>query len=71
MRGLLTANGSAAGVGLDIVLAPRMHGLPFPHILEAIVVAGVFGACYFVAAMILGVPEARATLGRFLLRSRS
>src|SRR6185503_19042124 len=35
--------GSAAGVALDYVVGPHMHGLPFPHILEAIVVAGVFG----------------------------
>ncbi len=45
--------------------------LPFRHISEAILAAGVFGVIYFVAAILLGVPEARATLGRFLLRSRS
>jgi putative peptidoglycan lipid II flippase len=62
--------GAAAGVAIDIVLHPRIGGLPFPHIMEAIVVAGAFGVVYFAAAFLLGVPEARATLGRFLLRSK-
>ena len=57
--------GSAAGVGLDIVVRPHMHGLPIPHILEAILVAGIFGVAYFVAAIVLGVEEAKATLRRF------
>ena len=62
--------GAAAGVAIDIVLHPRIGGLPFPHIMEAIVVAGAFGVVYFAAAFLLGVPEAKATLGRFLLRSK-
>ena len=62
--------GAAAGLGTDMLVHPHMRGLPVPHILEAIIVAGVFGAVYFVVGMLLGVPEARATLGRFLLRSR-
>jgi putative peptidoglycan lipid II flippase len=41
-----------------------------PHIRDGIIVCGIFGVIYFVATMILGVPESRATLGRFLLRSR-
>lgn len=57
--------GAAVGVGLDILLRDRMHGLPAPHILEAIVVAGGFGVVYIVAAILLGVEEARATLRRF------
>jgi len=44
--------------------------LPFHHIFEAIFVCGAFGVVYFGAAALFGVPEARATLGRFLLRSR-
>jgi putative peptidoglycan lipid II flippase len=44
--------------------------LPFRHIGEAIFVCGLYGVVYFVAAMLLRVEEARATLGRFLLRSR-
>lgn len=60
----------AVGLGLDIVVGKRMGTLPFPHILEAIVVAGAFGVAYFLATFILGVPESKATLGRFLLRSK-
>jgi putative peptidoglycan lipid II flippase len=62
--------GAAAGLATDVLVHPHMRGLPVPHVLEAIIVAGVFGAVYFVVGMLLGVPEARATLGRFLLRSR-
>src|SRR5581483_1289308 len=43
----------------------------FPLIRDGILVCGVFGAVYLMATMLLGVPEARATLGRFLLRSRA
>jgi hypothetical protein len=35
-----------------------------------LIVCGIFGVIYFAVAMALGVPEARATMGRFLLRSR-
>ncbi len=62
--------GAAVGVAIDIVLHPRMQSLPVPHILEAIVVAGAFGVAYFLASFLLGVPESKATLGRFLLRSK-
>ena len=41
-----------------------------PHIRDGIIVCGIFGIVYFGATMLVGVPEARATLGRFLLRSR-
>src|SRR5262249_30265105 len=41
-----------------------------PHIRDGIIVCGVFGIVYFAATIMLGVPEARATLGRFLLRSQ-
>lgn len=37
-------------------------------IFEAIIVAGIFGVLYFAAAFVLGVPEVRATLGRFVRR---
>lgn len=42
----------------------------FPPIRDGVIVCGIFGVVYFVAAILLGVPEARATLGRFLLRSK-
>ncbi len=32
----------------------------------AVVLAGIYGVVYFAAAVALGVPEARRTLGRFL-----
>ncbi|HEY3055509.1 MAG TPA: murein biosynthesis integral membrane protein MurJ [Thermoanaerobaculia bacterium] len=45
--------------------------ISFHHIIQAVLVCGVFGLIYFGVATVMGVPEARATLGRFLLRSRS
>jgi putative peptidoglycan lipid II flippase len=49
-------------------------GAHLPHILpktrDGLIVCGVYGIVYFASAMLLGVPEARATMGRFLLRSR-
>lgn len=68
---------SALAAGFGSLAFDRFLGrgvsaqLPMRHISEAILAAGVFGVVYFVAAILLGVPEARATLGRFLLRSRS
>jgi putative peptidoglycan lipid II flippase len=50
---------AGAGVASDVFL-PAFH-----HIVRAIVIAGVFGAVYFGAAMAMGVAEARATMGRF------
>ena len=64
----------AAAAAFDALLLPRVARL-LPHFLiriwEGALVCGIFGVIYFAAAMLLGVPEARATLGRFLLRSRS
>lgn len=52
-----------------------LTGRYLPHFLIRVwqggFACGIFGVAYFLAAMLLGVPEARATLGRFLLRSRS
>ncbi len=71
----LWASAIAAGLGslaFDLFAGRRIAAhLPFRHISEAILAAGVFGFVYFAAAILLGVPEAKATLGRFLLRSRS
>lgn len=71
----LWASAIAAGLGalafdLFVARAVAAH-LPLRHISEAVLVCGVFGVVYLGTTMILGVPEARATLGRFLLRSRS
>lgn len=66
--------GGVAGAAFYRYVTPRLGAhLPriLPHIRDGLIVCGVFGVVYFLAAMILGVPEARATLGRFLLRSRS
>jgi len=42
--------------------------LPLRHIVDAALVAGVFGAFYFFSAFALGVPEAAATVSRFARR---
>ena len=60
--------GSIAAVALDYFLHPHMHGFPLPHIVEAAIVAGIFGIIYFAATMILGVEESKATLRRFTKR---
>jgi putative peptidoglycan lipid II flippase len=59
--------GAAAAITFDLLVARRIaQHLPLRHIAEAGLVAGVFGVVYFAGAMISGVPEARATLGRFV-----
>ena len=42
--------------------------LPLRKFAEAIIACGVFGVVYFGVAFALGVPEVRATLGRFVRR---
>jgi putative peptidoglycan lipid II flippase len=59
---------SAAGMSFDrFVLPPLEQYLPHaaPHVRDGVLVAGVFGAVYFLAAILAGVPEAKATLRRF------
>jgi putative peptidoglycan lipid II flippase len=59
----------AAGIGFDLYVALRIiPHLPLPHITEAILVAGVFGVVYFAVCIVAGVPEARATIRRFIKR---
>ncbi len=56
----------AAGWFSHFVL-PRIAGnLPhfIPHIRDAVLVCGLFGVLYFGSALLLGVPEAKATLAR-------
>ena len=63
----------AAAAAFYAFVTPRLGAhLPhiLPHIRDGAIVCGLFGTIYFVATMILGVPESRATLGRFLLRSK-
>ena len=71
--GAAIASGVSAAAFYAFV-TPRLGAhLPriFPHIRDGLIVCGVFGIVYLAATLVLGVPEARATLGRFLLRSRS
>lgn len=42
--------------------------LPLQKFAEALIACGVFGAVYFGVAFAFGVPEVRATLGRFIKR---
>lgn len=57
---------AAAAVGFDLMAARGVAAhMPFRHISEAILVAGMFGVIYVGSSMLLGVPEARATLSRF------
>jgi putative peptidoglycan lipid II flippase len=59
----------AAGMAFDVYVARALAAhLPLRHISEAVMVAGVFGIVYFVAALLTGVPEAKATLGRLRRR---
>ncbi len=58
--------GAAGGMAIDRLI--DVHKLPrlLPvHIVEAGLVAGIFGIIYFGVALALAVPEARATLSRF------
>jgi putative peptidoglycan lipid II flippase len=58
-----------AAVTFDhFVARPVALRLPLPYISEAIAVAGVFALVYFAATMVVGVPESRATIGRFIRR---
>jgi len=64
---------SAIAAGALAVLCERFTSraathLPFRYISEGILVAGIFGAVYFIAAAAFGVPEVRATLSRVTRR---
>lgn len=58
----------AAGVHL---VHPLVRGLPMARVNEFVLDALIFGVVYFALGFALGVPEVRATLGRFTSRSRS
>jgi putative peptidoglycan lipid II flippase len=60
-----------AGAAFNLYVMGRLGAhLPgiLPHIRDGAIICGLFGVVYFAAATILGVPEAKATLGR--LRKR-
>jgi putative peptidoglycan lipid II flippase len=62
----LWSAGALAGVAAaaaNIYLLPKL--LPIPN---GIIVCGLFGVIYFAATIVVGVPEAKATLSRFSLR---
>ena len=58
-----------AGAALNMFVLPRIP-LPaiFPHVRDGIITCGVFGIIYFAVALVLAVPEARATMQRFIRR---
>jgi len=63
----------AVGAAFYAFVTPRIGpylGHFLARIRDGAIVCGIFGVIYFAVAMLLDVPEARATLGRFLLRSR-
>jgi putative peptidoglycan lipid II flippase len=58
-----------AALACDFAILERItRGLPFRFICEAGLAAGIFGVVYFAAATVVGIPEARATLNRFVRR---
>jgi len=60
---------AAVLAGLAALAADRLEvRLPLAKLAEAIIACGVFGVVYFGVAFMLGVPEVRATLGRFTKR---
>lgn len=61
--------GAALGVACDLLIGTRIAaGLPLGHVFAALVTAAVFGLGYFAVALLLGVPEAKATISRFVRR---
>ncbi|HEX6159555.1 MAG TPA: murein biosynthesis integral membrane protein MurJ [Thermoanaerobaculia bacterium] len=61
--------GALAGLAADIYLLRDLTSrFPLARITEFLLVAGIFGVVYLLACFVLGVPEAKATLGRFLRR---
>jgi len=60
--------GLAALAADRFLLRALLARIPLHIIVEAAIVSGIFGALYFAVAFALGVPEVRATLGRFVRR---
>ena len=59
---------SLAGLAIARFAPSLVESLPLPQVLLAMLVCGVFGVVYFTAGFLLGVPEVRATMGRFVRR---
>jgi len=56
-----------AGALFYAFVTPRLGAyLPrfLPHIRDGLIVCGIFGVFYFAVTLLLGVPEAKATLAR-------
>ncbi len=61
--------GGAIGMAMDQFIARRVAAmLPMSYVVEAILVAGAFGAAYLGAGYAMRLPEVTATLGRFIRR---
>ena len=60
--------GVAAAAADHFLLRSFAARLPLRNIVEAMLAAGIFGVVYFGVGFALGVPEVRATLGRFIRR---
>lgn len=59
----------AAAFAFDLLVGMNLSAsLPLPNISRAAMACGVFGILYFLAAFVLRIPEARATLRRFARR---
>ena len=56
---------AAIVAGVVALLAARF---PLPNFIAGLVACGVFGVVYFGVGLVLGVPEVRATLSRFVRR---
>jgi putative peptidoglycan lipid II flippase len=63
--GSLWASALAAAI---VAVAFNLMIGPHNHIVQAVLVAGVFGVVYFASAIAVGLPEAMATLSRFRRR---
>jgi putative peptidoglycan lipid II flippase len=60
--------GAAIAGGFAGMLTHRYATHSLHNIVEALIVSAAFGTVYFALAFVLGVPEVKATLGRFVRR---
>ena len=57
-----------AGLAIARFAPSLVASLPLPQVMLAILACGTFGVVYFGGGFLLGVPEVRATIGRFVRR---